>query len=132
MAHSQIGRVAHVPPSSESIQYRGPCRLFPIKAWPFPLAFWWHFPHGVNGASTLRCTPSPLPISIERMRTSFFFSRPNGGALLLLFYTKEEEEEEGEAQNSKLTGIRIGLHKVALPSRVPRIVVSRQMGAYEI
>jgi hypothetical protein len=66
------------------------------------------------------------------MRTSFFFSRPNGGALLLLFYTKEEEEEEGEAQNSKLTGIRIGLHKVALPSRVPRIVVSRQMGAYEI
>jgi hypothetical protein len=66
------------------------------------------------------------------MRTSFFFSRPNGGALLLLFYTKEEEEEEGEAQNSKLTGIRIGLHKVALPSRVPRIVVSRQMGAYEV
>jgi hypothetical protein len=51
----------------------------------------------------------------------------------LLFYSKEEEEEEeGEAQNSKLTGIRIGLQKVALPSRVPRIVVSRQMGAYEI
>jgi hypothetical protein len=155
MAHIQIGRVAHAPPSSELMQYRGnlsphflqrPC-LFATRASVKTLsACRWHSPHGVNAASTLRCTPfrphlTCFPqhrfVEMKNVRTCFF---PIGGALLFVVLYQRRRRRR-RSSKLKTYGNRNResdwiLHKesyFALEGFTNAIVVSRQHGAaYEI